>query len=312
MMNLTLQYLDAYGTIRQMWIRPHEMATVGASRHADYVLTHDPELDQVHFLVQMVDQAWVIEAVGDRPVQVNRRYIRASKLEHNDSILAGSTDFTVLLPKLPDTPGGASETATFPVKATVPEETDTQIDDAPVLEYAVSALKGGVHQLRVIEGRSFLRKALIQSSNGCETYAVWNRKAFGDTDAQLTGWTNASDDLFSSAPEEIRGVHSLEFGRIQATQPEFLKELEPKILDSDTFVILISRAPSDAVLQAKKISWAWFAKPTLLQFHLQNGSETLLRLLMDGLDSILVSKRGSKDLWLYTKSSEIQGMARVS
>lgn len=306
-MILTIEYEDSYGIARSFWIRQHEAVTVGSSVQADQQIEGDQELDRLHFHLHYQDGRWMLQAVSDRPIKLNGEYRRLSVLQDGDRILAGRTMFSVVLPTDPNAPDldessqVTSDTVSF----------DTPLD--PVLDWwrglnrRESRLEAAVLEY-CVEGveEHFLELLPTFGSIGA-TALVWNRRAFQDPDATLAGWNVVEEDLFSKAPPEIRKEHSLAVGPVEWERCD-IQELAV-ILRSDTAMLLIHSTDISELIENKRVMWGWYAKPSLLQFHLRNGSEMLVSQLIKAGETLAIVPKSGRDLYLYGNSNHLHGMS---
>jgi hypothetical protein len=302
-MFLTIRYQDFEGVPRSFWVRQHEAVTVGSSVRADQQIVGDRELDRLHFQLQYEQDQWMLRSVSDRPLQLNEEYARLSVLQDGDRILAGRTTFFVALPATPN-PQDSDED-----QNDVADTVEIESIASPVVEWwrglnrRESKLQGDALEYR-LEGvdEHFVELLTFLHAFG-PTALVWNRKAFGNPAARLSGWTVAAEDLFSQAPAEIRTQHSLSVGSIDwnSVDPTELAS----VLRSDSALLLFHASDVEQLIDRKKVMWGWFAQPSLLQFHLRNGSEMLVGSLVQDDDLILIASRDARELFFYGQSEKV-------
>ena len=290
-MVLTLEYLDQGGKSQSFWVRNHEVVKVGSSVHADQQIEDDPDLDKVHFLIRFEENAWIIESTSVRPLQLNGAYTRLSVLKAGDRIQAGNTKFNVNLPLPEDTTSLSEETS---IASPQIRATNEFIAWWQGLVRDETLLRAEIIEHR-IEGAVDLLPELIPHLRSLGTATLlWNRKSYGNPSARLPGWNIQAADLFAEAPEEIRKEHALSAGSIDWNT---LAPIElADVLFSDCALLLFHRTPTSELIEKKKIAWAWFVRPSLLQFHLRNGSELLVGKLMEDIELVATVSESRTDL----------------
>jgi hypothetical protein len=302
-MFLTIRYEDLEGVQRSFWIRQHESVTVGSSVRADQQIAGDRELDRLHFHVQYEQDQWILRSVTDRPLQLNGDYTRLSILQDGDRILAGKTTFFVSLPA-PLNPQDSDDD-----QHDVADTVEIESIPSPVVAWwrgltrLESPLQGDALEYRLEGVDEYFLELITYLHAFGPTALVWNRKAFGNPAARLSGWTVAVEDLFSQAPAEIRNQHSLSVGSIDwnAVDPAELAS----VLRSDSALLHFHASDVEQLIERKKVMWGWFAQPSLLQFHLRHGSEVLVGHLVQEDDLILIASRDARELFFYGKSHKV-------
>lgn len=116
-------------------------------------------------------------------------------------------------------------------------------------------------------------------------------------------------DLFGSAPPEIRRMHSLHMLPISEEGGLEHSEIVQSILEADAGMLLISSKSLPELIESKRLFWAWFAKPSLLRFQVQEGSDQLARQLMADLEVIILSLDGHR---LMSLLGPIEKMERIA
>jgi pSer/pThr/pTyr-binding forkhead associated (FHA) protein len=299
-MVLILQYHDRQGMLRSFWIRRHEAVTVGSGRQSDQVVLGDAGIDKCHFHISHQEEQWVLESVTDRPLSVNGEYVRLRILQERDTIQAGGTIFIVQSLPL---------TTTSKTNAECDDRNEIQTTDRQIANWfttqagqsrAHSRLQGGIDEYyaEMVEGD--VLHIFREFSSVGSTSMLWNRKAMGDAQASLIGWTVVREDLFLHAPPEIRQEHTLAIGSLDWNQCN-VDHLLP-ILRSDTAILVFHAGSTDQWTKSKQTIWGWFARPSMLQFHLRNGSPMLLELLVADGDMLAFLDASSKrQLFIYAR-----------
>lgn len=311
-MALTIQYEDSQGLPHSFWIRDHESVTVGSSVHADQQILGDPAIDKLHFYVRYEQDQWVLGAVSDQPLLLNKDYTRLSVLQDGDTIQAGSTTFLVILPQtIGDSRYGDSEDQDEPTDTVSMDGPSPQLLDwwntrnrtetplqADMLEYQIEGIEEHFQEF-LPHFRSIGSAAL-----------VWNRKAFGNPHAHLTGWTVTAQDLFAQAPDEISEEQSLAVGSIDWNACDI--PVLSTILKSDTALLLFHAADIAQLVERKRVMWGWFAKPSLLQFQLRHGSKLLAENILHPQESIAMLNHVSDALCVYGQHRHLKKISMLS
>ncbi len=137
-----------------------------------------------------------------------------------------------------------------------------------------------------------LLKSII--SNGNSVFLLINRKRFGDM--EVAGWMQISDDLLEQAPDEIRVTDSLFVGQVDQdflTNPTMFH-----LLGSGAAMVLVSKLDGPALLEARKLLWVWFSRPSILQHQFENGSKSLAKKLIEGIQYVLLHNAKTSEFQL--------------
>ena len=113
----------------------------------------------------------------------------------------------------------------------------------------------------------------------------------GQKELAIPGLTLDSEDLFEFAPARIRKENILKVSDIDYAA-KYLPEL-CLWLTNDCGLILHSAHDAAALKEIKRIYWAWFSQPSILQHQARAGSESLAAKLFDAVESVVIIKKMS-------------------
>lgn len=111
----------------------------------------------------------------------------------------------------------------------------------------------------------------------------------GQKELAIPGLTLDSEDLFEFAPARIRKENILKVSNIDYAA-KYLPEL-CSWLTHDCGLILHSALDAAALKETKRIYWAWFSQPSILQHQTRAGSDTLAAKLFEALESVVIIKK---------------------
>jgi hypothetical protein len=132
-------------------------------------------------------------------------------------------------------------------------------------------------------------------------YLLFNRKRFGVQD--VFGSVIVAQDLIENAPREIGSTDSLEL-IADAGGIANLRDVE-RILTSDSGVLLASSKNEVDLKESMKLVWGWFLRPSVLNHHLEHGSEFLTTQLLSSVDTLLIMPKHS-GRWTFWGKTEAQ------
>jgi pSer/pThr/pTyr-binding forkhead associated (FHA) protein len=110
-------------------------------------------------------------------------------------------------------------------------------------------------------------------------------------------------DLISDFPAEIRASDSLSFiGPLKGA--DCIDRLQKSERSDNSFLLVPTNAEitHEEMVALTKLSWGWMLRPSTFEFHLVNGSESLLQTLFEGIESTLFYSP-SRATWLVTTLS---------
>lgn len=109
-----------------------------------------------------------------------------------------------------------------------------------------------------------------------------------------------SDDLFRNAPPEIREIYSLHVVN-QGPLEERLNLLE-SLAAKDAVVLAVPERTREECLVDAKLYFAWFARASVLELTLNQGSRMMGQGLMQAFRTVVVKPRTSSAGWIaYSK-----------
>ncbi len=288
-MLFVLQYELADHRKNQLRLIANQSATVGKSDEAEHPIFFIDDLDDVHFRIVTTDEdCWIYNLASDfKSTSVNGMPVRESRLQDGDQILAGGIIFHVQLTG---------------VEWASPPPPQLKVDSRPQLSksYRHQIGRCGLHVYS--DNADDLQTAdVMRGIHGQQIFLhlLINYKA---AQQALPNWLAAEDDLFESAPTEIRQEHSLHLvtGQdLQQTQQLFLG-----LSERDAVTCVLTDKPPADFLREKQLFMAWFARPSLLGFHLAQASAEFVGRLMSNLHGVLTKPPG-KNSWSLTANPSL-------
>ena len=298
-MSLRLEYQDQFGKLRRYALRPFEVGTVGSGANDNHFISFDRELHPGHFSLRYVGNQWIVEASTNCSLQISGRTLRHAILAQGDEFKAGQTIFKVEIAEgAPHIPRHSEQAPGHSPKPLVERAFEFQ-----------ERVFGKFLEVRVLNANSRCQELLSALGSNSQVGLLVNRKAAITPDLQLEGWQTLTMDLFTLAPEEIRAENSLEFGHWDARVCSD-RAIE-NLARSGAVIALFYRGHEKELLDAKKLYWAWFARPSILWFHLQNVSPTLMENLMHGLESIALWGPTGQDLICFGAPENLADLTKL-
>ncbi len=282
-MNITLEYGQAGGRSRRVWLGKDQVLRFGRSNRADVVIDSDSKLADVHFEVIGLGHEWRITSVGtENTVFVNGKLTNYHPLEHGDLVQAGGTQFWVTIEGLTPPKAPVSEKPSEPVLLEPKALTfSSKAVPSKVVEFTVAAQDSEL---------SVVVNALIatESFADCSVYCALNTKRLG---RPLSSLPQGDSDLFSNAPEEIRESDSLAILPVPSPiDSSTLGELAFAGRRNASFLVF-SPHPLSVYLESHKLVWGWYGRPSILHQQSTLGSSVLAEKLI--LDRELILLFGS-------------------
>lgn len=289
-MFLGIKYLGSDGRNKQFTVRRQEEVTFGSSRRADYVIDSESGISDIHFVVAFRDNDWLVAGHSNNSVKHNGHSVMRCVLQHGDRIIAGRAEFEITIQ--------AGTETVLPVSIDVPEEPAIVVK--PERIEITNASRGLISKAEA-SSISELPQFIASIAELRNLYLLFNRKRFGLQ--ETFGSSTNSQDLIERAPSEIRSTDSLELFAVEGSAESWL--IVARILAADSGVLLASSKSEGALKESMKLFWGWFLRPSVLNHHLEHGSEFLTTQLLSPVDAIMILPRsGAK--WTFWGATEAQ------
>ena len=289
-MKLVLDYNCPMAGRRLLWLRHDEKVLVGNTSQADLQIESDNQMAAQHFAIEGHAKGWRAIAVSPNSasIRINGQIASSHELLHGDVITAGITSFNISIEgdRADGSDASAGDTATETAASEIGLEFTSQIHSSKVIEIEV---------VTSVQCETQVLNSLSQSE---AIYFAVNRKRLGD---QVDLADLESEDLFESAPEEIRATDSLSVTPVDLNQgtDEVQRLIQAARKDAASFIV--SPLDHQGLLESQKLFWAWYARPSLLHFHLTKGSQELAsKLLVDIRCLVTLPQGNSTNLTLFT------------
>jgi hypothetical protein len=185
-----------------------------------------------------------------------------------------------------------------------PVPSSVAAEAAPKLELSVESTH--VARITVLHSREHLAMILEALAAGRQAFAVAN---FKWAKHDLPGGITPEKDLFKDAPPEIRETDSLHLLALETssrTMP-LLRELA----DRDAGMVIVSPMAIDDLTTSHRCFWAWFARPSLLDFHLRQGSRMLTGKLLDNIHAVVLMPRDDENCVIYCPLENSTGIEGI-
>ncbi len=293
-MSLCLEYDDQFGKRRRYALRPFEVGTVGSGVADDHYISFDRELQPGHFSLRYLGNRWIVEAGTDCQLHVSGCTVRRAMLTQGDEFKAGRTTFKV------EIADSATRLPKHNGSSTLHVMTETE--SKPPFEFEERVF-GQYNMVRIHKAKGRHKQILGTLGTNTHVGLLVNRKAARTADLKLEGWQALSTDLFTLAPEEIRAENSLELGTWDWTTCS--DQALENLARSEAIIALFYRQQSAELLDSKKLYWGWFARPSVLWFHLQHVSPMLMDKLLLGLDAISLWDPTGEDLICFGQPEKL-------
>lgn len=293
-----IKYLGRNGQHKQFTVRRQEEVTFGSSRRADFMIESEPGLSDVHFVVAYRDRAWQVAGYGANSFKHNGHNVVRCLLSHGDRITAGEAEFEIAMQSAR---GAASAT---PVELTEDPREELQPERIDI----ITIPKGLISKAEIV-AISDIPRLLASMGELRNLYLLFNRKRFGDQ--ETFGLIASTHDLIENAPSEIRSTDSLELIAVKSS--EVALSAVKEALASDSGVLLVSSKEEGDLKESMKLFWGWFLRPSILNHHLEHGSEFLTTKLLASIDTLLILPKGGAK-WTFWGIAEPQGqlMSEIS
>ncbi len=273
----------------QIQLLANQSVTIGKSDEAEHPIYMAAGLDDVHFRVATTDEeCWLTNlALEFTSTWLNGSPVRENELHDGDQILAGGIVFHVMLSD------GELTSATPPRRV---------VDAAPALSQSYQHRIGrcGLHEYHGDADDLRTEDVMLAiHSRHIFLYLLINFKAAGRA---LPSPLAADDDLFQHAPAEIRQEHSMHL--VASHDIEQTLQLFSDLSQQDAVVCVLTDKQPGEFLRDNKLFMAWFARPSLLGFHLSNASDEFIGRLMSNVHGVLMESPG-KSSWTLTTNPKL-------
>lgn len=295
MKSLVLEFSNSSGKIRRSWVRHFEELVVGRGFSSDLVCDFDLHMADRHFQIAVSEMSWVIRLLAPYPAQlfVNGQLITGWEhlLEDGDTIQAGTTSFTVTI---------EGTVRRQPLADSPPPDLTSAIPDGEI------AISWQPHRscpfCVVLEGQGANISQALRALCGPDfLVATVNHVQLGWTIRDLA---SQGEDLFASAPEEIRATDSLHLEVISIDEFEQKQSALAAGMKGNAVCLLITSKPLEDLIRDKRSVWAWFARPENLKFHMFHGSEYLRNLILSDLFCVILADDSQEDRYLLFASDQ--------
>lgn len=302
-MKLILEYsLD--GVARKTWLASDENLRVGKSTKADLVISSDNRMADIHFIIRATNRGWELSALDprDAPVAVNQTPVSSHVISQGDRLTAGNTLFHVSIDGMPSS-------------AAVPAESETDLaasDEPSPIYFFVNALPSKTFEYQVVcEMASEPTIVATLAESNRLAYGV-NKRRLGSPELDPLKLDTA--DLYEEAPEAIRQVDSLQIvnasDELHSQNGRRELELVLRAARADAACLLFSTLEADALVEAKKLVWAWFVRPSIIRQQLTVGTSHLAEKLMSELSCIAIP-HGSAGFSLFVEQTARERVENV-
>ncbi len=273
----------------QFQLLANQSITVGRSDEAEHPVYTALEMEDVHFRIVTSDDAcWLFNLASDyTTTALNGVPVRETLLHDGDHIRAGEIVFQVTLS------GGLAKSSPAPASAAIPANKQSQ-------SYRYRPGRCGLHHYQD-NGDDFHTEHVLQAINRQRLfqYLLVNFRAAG---VLLPPYLAAEQDLFRHAPAEIRLEHSLHL--IANGDLARLHQLFQEFSLRDAAICVVTDRPPRDFLSQHHLYLAWFARPSLLKFHLEEASEAFVEKLMSNLHGVFFKGPQEKS-WALTVNSSL-------
>lgn len=295
-MILYLTYEPPDGPPKTIWLKPSQTLVVGRGPNSDLNCPFDPRLSPTHFQLQFEDSGWTVRTLSSLAVYVDDRPAGSSvQMDDCHSIRAGDTVFQIRIE------GGRRRVARAP--ASVEPEPPSK----PRIPLTWTQTNPTTLCIKV--DPASIEQLLSSLCQNCNLYALVNQLRLKQP---IKGLAITGQDLLENAPEEIRVTDSLFLCSIDRAKLVELAEPLIQASRADAVTLIGCKLSPEQIQQELKILWAWYSRPSLLAFHLQQGSKFMTEKLLAHPESIIVAQAPGQDqLLAFAASDRIDNLQAV-
>lgn len=259
--------LSVAGSAERARLRMNERLTIGSSSLSQ-LSVNEPALSPEHFSIGITEQgAWVRAAKG-LEIHLNGMLCSQATLNDGDEIRVGGTIFQLGVTGF---------------------DTETQEDELPPYTYSCSRFENGIWIIESLDAADSPTQLFRDLVGDQSAYLMINYRQAGQTPAIVGA------DFFQAASKDIRAEFSLHCLKV-TSEEEYSQLIEP-LVDTDSALLIISPLSKEELVQQLKFHFAWFAKPSLLKFHLTRGNADLTASLLGDNLRIYTKVSSSGDWW---------------
>ena len=271
-------------TGERKWLRANEKITIGRSPTAQ-VEINDPQMAAEHFKISVEPDGCWLECLTDQQVQVNGVAASQHELQDQDLVVAGESEFAI----------------TIEGQSTATEAENT----APPYQYSKFHLPTGC---LLFQSSDPLDQPTILTSDLADSRQIFVLANYTAAGIKKPESLADGSDLFHSAPEEIRDEHSL-FLLAAKNADSAWQDYEP-LRGSDAALIGFCTKSKEEVLKDLKFHFAWFSKPSILKFQMQDGTKQLVQQLLNVFDCVFAEDK-DRSWWVAASENKCEDFQQV-
>ena len=170
-------------------------------------------------------------------------------------------------------------------------------------EYTQSKLPTGVMILEPFGASEGAGRVIRQAAAARNVFLLVNYRHGG---LERPESVDGSSDLFAKAPEDIRDQHSLHLIPLPNANPHEFDNYQ-SLKDADAVSILFSKKSQDELTDDIKFVFSWFVQPSILKFHLTNGTPHLAKQILAAVDAVLAEPPNEEGWWLIANPDNCPG-----
>ncbi len=297
-MRVILEVISGPESGRRLPLRAGQKLRVGRTEWADLAVPSDGKMSGEHFLLETIGADCYLEDLGStNGTQLNGRPVEArSALRHDDRILAGQTEFRVLVE------GGAPlEALAEPPSAATAGSLSAPARPTPgSVRYSVQTSNSGLSTMR---GKaSQIPPAQVAALLGAE-YPLYVVVDFHRIEQPLPESLSKPEYLFHWLPEESR----MKLSPVLLSPGDEADRLEwiEKGWGQDALVCLFSTREQAELVEHLRRTAGAFARPTVLTPQLQLAAPDAMEHLFLGIDAAMVEGRTAEE-WTIIARPEFE------
>ncbi|MCA9192402.1 MAG: FHA domain-containing protein [Planctomycetales bacterium] len=243
---------------KKVWLLRNQSVVVGRSSSNDVAISSDPQMADRHFEITDDGKEWRVRP-GTAMIRVDGLHCSSgfAKLSTGSVIEAGRTRFRVV---------------------SIARELEQRTQEAPPELPPVIVQRSADLKLTAVWEPDQIPNLMEKIFTGMYCYALVNYKFLAGRIEEIP---LCGEDLFEHAPDEVRKENSL--GLVEISEDIFYQDAVSFLEASrqDGLIFLVSELNSDQLKQQMSILWAWYRRPSVLDFHLLNGTEFLTEKLLE-------------------------------
>lgn len=278
-MNVFLKQISPEHEVFRSRIEAGQRFTIGGSELSNRRITSEWPLPEVCAILEVTDDACILmnAAPGRIPMNVNGQPAHQSTLRNGDTIQIGPAAFAVTWKEV--SPSVQSETPPVIVRSYVQQST-----------------RSGLRQFGPGPNSWSLSATVEQLSRKLSPILFVNAKA---ANIRFRDALKTLPDLYEHASDEIRESNSLH--AIMNYPVGDLWKVYQAFHRHDAAVWAFVDGDPNATLKEAMLYLGWFARPSSLRLHLEQGSKALLDGLMKPFSAVALHSETSNDWAVYAK-----------